>query len=170
MKIMAMDASTKSFGIAIFNDDKLERYECLTASSTDLIKRINKIITELEQILNEEQPIDKIIIEEVRPENGGHNIKTHRALMWLQAAINFLVHERFSKIEIEYIYPSSWRAVCGIHTGRGRKRQELKTADIQFVKDVYNIDVNDDEADAIGIGYAYVHKSDKLNKNKGEAT
>lgn len=157
MKIMAIDASTKSSGIAVFNDTKLESYDCLTASSTDLIKRINKIITELERILTKEQ-VDKIILEEVRPEAGLQNIKTHKALMYLQAAIAFLIHERFKAIEIEYVYPNEWRKLCGIKTGAGVRRESLKQADIKFVQQNYGITVNDDISDAIGIGHAYVNK------------
>ena len=76
MKVLAIDASTKSTGVALFEDTKLIKYECLTATSTDLIKRIQKIIQQLHEFtLNE--TIDKIILEEVRPENGLQNIKTH---------------------------------------------------------------------------------------------
>jgi Holliday junction resolvasome RuvABC endonuclease subunit len=163
MKILSLDASTKSSGYAIFNEQKLESYGCITASSTDLIKRINKMITELEQILIKEK-VDKIILEEVRPEQGLQNIKTHKALMYLQAAIAFLIHERFNTIEVEYTYPNEWLAACGIHTGRGVKRETLKSADIKFVKENFGITANDDEADAIGIGYAYVNKlSNEIN-------
>ena len=159
MRILSLDASTKSTGFAIFNETKLETYGCLTASSTDLVKRISKIITELEQVLSQ-NTIDKIILEEVRPEQGLQNLKTHKALMYLQAAIVFLVHERFNTIEIEYVYPNEWRKACGIKTGSGVRRETLKPKDIQFVKDNYNIIVNDDIADAIGIGHAYVNKLD----------
>lgn len=159
MKILSLDASTKSTGFAVFNETKLETYGCLTASSTDLVKRISKIITELEQVLSQ-NTIDKIILEEVRPEQGLQNLKTHKALMYLQAAIVFLVHERFNTIEIEYVYPNEWRKACGIKTGSRVRRETLKPKDIQFVKDNYNIIVNDDIADAIGIGHAYVNKLD----------
>lgn len=40
----------------------------------------------------------------------------------------------------------------------GVRRETAKKYDINFVKEKFNIDVNDDEADAIGIGYAYTHK------------
>jgi Holliday junction resolvasome RuvABC endonuclease subunit len=159
MKILAIDASTKSSGIAYFNGQKLEAYDCFTASSIDLIKRIQKITNLLNEFLNEHE-VEKIILEEVRPENGLQNIQTHRALMWLQAAIAFMVHDNYPKVEIEYVYPSSWRAACGIHTGRGVRRDSLKSADIKFVEDTYDIKVNDDIADAIGIGHAYVNKLD----------
>lgn len=156
MRILALDASTKSTGLALFEDSNLIDYVCLTASSTDMIKRINKIISALNTFLSKNQ-VDKIILEEVRPETG-KNLNTYRALMWLQAAINFLVHENYPSIAIEYVYPSAWRAACGIKTGPGRKREELKSADIKFVKDTYGLTVNDDIADAIGIGHAYVNK------------
>jgi len=39
--------------------------------------------------------------------------------------------------------------------GRGIKRTSLKSQDIQYVKDRYNIIVNDDEADAICLFDAY---------------
>lgn len=159
MKVLAIDASTKSTGVALFEDTKLIKYDCLTASSNDLIKRIQKIIAQLNNFLNGEQ-IDKIILEEVRPEDRIQNIKTHRALMWLQAAIAFLMHETQPKAEIEYVYPSEWRAKCGIKNGRGVRREAAKEHDIKFVKDTYNITVNDDIADAIGIGHAYVYHLD----------
>ena len=157
MNILALDASTKSTGWAIFKEKELIKYNCIIASSSDLVKRITKMINELEIILKENK-IDKIILEEVRPEQGVQNIKTHKALMYLQAAITFLIHERFSTIEIEYLYPNEWRKGCDIRTGSGIRREELKIADINFVKENYNINVNDDIADAIGIGHSYVNQ------------
>ena len=158
--ILSLDLSTKSSGIAIFdNDKKLIDYTCITASSTDLVKRIYKIINDLKLFCQKYDNIDKVVIEEVRPEGnqyGVGNQKTHKALMYLQAALVFFMHDNYPKVKIEYLYPSEWRSRCGLHTGRGIKREELKKADIAFVKRVYNIEVNDDIADAIGIGYAYL--------------
>ena len=158
--ILSLDLSTKSSGIAIFdNYKKLIDYTCITASSTDLVKRIYKIINDLKLFCQKYDNIDTVVIEEVRPEGnqyGVGNQKTHKALMYLQAALVFFMHDNYPKVKIEYLYPSEWRSRCGLHTGRGIKREELKKADIAFVKKVYNIEVNDDIADAIGIGYAYL--------------
>lgn len=167
MNILSLDLSTKSSGWAYFNNGVLEDYGCITSSSTDLIKRIHVMTDSIDNILKE-KAVDKIIVEEVRPDIGGYgagNQKTHKALMYLQAALEFLIHDNYSKeIEIEYIYPSSWRASCGIKNGRGIKRESLKEADIEFVKEKYNILVNDDEADAICIGYAqYNIESNEIN-------
>lgn len=164
MRILAIDASTKSTGWAVFEDKNLKEYGCITASSTDLVKRIYKMTEQLKEIITNNN-ITLIVMEEVRPEQGLQNIKTHKALMYLQAAIIFLQHDNFPNIEIKYVYPNEWRKVCGIKTGSGVRRESLKPKDIAFVKNKYNIDVNDDIADAIGIGYAYTHdkQDDAIN-------
>lgn len=69
-----------------------------------------------------------------------------------------MIHDNFPKVEIEYVYPSEWRKQCGIKQGRGVRRDSQKVLDIQFVKETYGIDVNDDIADAIGIGHAYTNQ------------
>lgn len=158
MNVLSIDASTKSTGWAIFEDNNLKSYGCITASSSDLINRIHKMINELDKILSDNK-IDKIILEEVRPEQGLQNIKTHKALMYLQAEIVILAHDKYPTIEIEFLYPSEWRKICGIKTGSGIRRESLKPADIAFVKNTYKINVNDDIADAIGIGYAFVNET-----------
>lgn len=165
--ILSLDLSTKSSGWAIFKEQELINYGCITSSSTDLIKRIHIMIDEIDRILQENE-ISKIIVEEVRPESGYGvgNQKTHKALMYLQAALEFLIHDNYNKkVEIEYIFPSSWRAKCGIKNGRGIKRTSLKEADIAFVKENFNLDVNDDEADAICIGFANFKNDDNNEIN-----
>ena len=169
MNILSLDLSTKSSGWAIFIDGELISHGCITSASTDLIKRIYIMKDEIKKLLAENK-IDKIVVEEVRPEGGYGvgNTKTHRALMWLQAATAFLIHDNYSSIEIEYIYPSSWRAALGLKNGRGIKRTSLKEQDIQYVQEKYNIKVNDDEADAICIGLSQYKEKDNNEINWGE--
>ena len=69
MKVISIDASTKSTGVAVFDNEELIFYDCITASSTDVIKRIEKISNRLNEILDYFKP-EKLILEEVRPENG----------------------------------------------------------------------------------------------------
>ncbi len=159
MNILALDASTKSTGYAIYEGDMLSGYGCLTASGNDPIKRIKKIIPQLAHIITSNE-IEVIVMEEVRPEENGKskNRHTFKMLMYLQAAVVFLIHEINSKIKLEFMYPSEWRKDCGIKQGRGVKREVQKQQDIDFVKNNFNISVNDDEADAIGIGYSYLAK------------
>lgn len=155
MVIMAIDASTKSTGVALFEDDKLIDYSLITAGSTDLIKRIKVIVKGLEDILKANK-VDKIVLEEVRPRGGTANVKTQRALMFLQAGINFMLYDNNFKAELIYMYPSEWRKHCKIKQGAGVKRETLKQEDIEWAQQTFNITgINDDVADAIGIGYGY---------------
>lgn len=160
MTLLSLDLSTKRTGYAIFKDKKLLLHGYFSATSTDVINRIKKMTVEIKQLIQEYQP-KKIIIEEVRPEDdkyGPGNLHTHKVLMWLQASIEFMVHDDFSGINIEYIYPSEWRKKCGITTGRGVKREALKAADITFVEKTYQILTDDDQADAICIGHAAIQQ------------
>ena len=150
MNILSLDLSTKSSGWAYFENGELKDHGCITSASTDLIKRIYIMRDGIAEIL------DKYSVG---------NTKTHRALMWLQAATAFLIHDNYSAIEIEYIYPSSWRAALGIKNGRGIKRTSLKEQDIEYVKEKYNISVNDDEADAICIGLSQYKEKDNNEIN-----
>lgn len=96
-------------------------------------------------------------MQEVRPEYNSH---TNKVLMWLQAVIIIAAYEINPKIQYEFINPSQWRAALKIKQGRGIKRDQVKISDIQYVKNKYNITVNDDEADAICIFDAYWEKND----------
>ena len=158
MKVLSIDGSTKSTGFALFDGKELKHYKCVTASSSDLATRIKKMVFALDEILSKNK-IDIIVLEEVRPEQGLQNIKTHKALMYLQGAFYLLIQERFKHIKIEYLYPNEWRSKCGIKTGAGVRRSSLKPLDIKFVKETYGLDVNDDIADAIGIGHAYIYEN-----------
>ena len=101
MKILSLDLSTKSSGWAIFENSKLVNYGCITSNSTDLIKRIKVMTENIKNIIEENKDIDKIIAEEVRPQGGFGvgNLKTHRALMYLQASIVFMLYDNYKNIE-----------------------------------------------------------------------
>ena len=73
--------------------------------------------------------------------------------MYLQASIVLMFHQK--KQKVEFYTASHWRKLCGIKTGGGIKRETLKKASIQLIKEKYNVDVNDDIADSICLGYAY---------------
>lgn len=155
MITMAIDASTRSTGVAIFDGQKLIHTECITASSTNVCNRIRKIVKEL-MILVDNYKIDEVALEEVLPEDVKHNQTVFKALMYLQAAIALDMNDRGK--EITFYVSSAWRKKCGIRTGRGVTREMVKAASIKFAKDTYNIEANDDICDAIGIGYAHTHR------------
>lgn len=157
MNLIALDASTKSTGLAIYKHNKLIETDCIKSTSADLFTRINVMVQNIKLYLQKNLDLDHLILEEVRQE-GFMNIKTYKALMYLQGCICMMVHQYFKHITIDFIYPSQWRKVCNIKQGRGIQRPKQKQNDIAWVKEHFNLDVNDDIADAIGIGYAYINK------------
>lgn len=161
MIVLALDLSTRSSGYALGVENSLEKHGFISASNTNPIKRIIKMRDQIAKILKVYN-IKKIIMEQVRPEYNSHTMKV---LMWLQAAIVIAAYEIDPQIQCEFIGASSWRAQLKIKQGRGIKRNQLKPQDIQYVKNKYNIQVNDDEADAICIFDAYWLKQQDFNWN-----
>lgn len=156
MKLLALDSSTKSTGYAIGQDAVMKFHGCITASSKSVIRRIIKMRDQLKELIKNNQ-IDKIVMQQVRPQLNSH---TNKVLMWLQAAIIIAAYEVNPSIEYDFIGASEWRAALKIRQGRGVKRNQLKPQDIHYVQDKYNITVNDDQADAICIFDAYWEKFD----------
>lgn len=157
---IAIDASTKSTGVAIFKDTQLIEYKLITQSSKSVLTRIKKMTDAIEELYRQyKDNTVQIIMEQIIPDNlndakWSKNQNTFKALFYLQAAI-VLMFYNYDK-EVEFIGASSWRKQCGIKQG-GVTRDTLKARDIEFVKTNYNIDVNDDLADAICIGHAKVY-------------
>ena len=142
MRILSIDASTKSSGWCIGQDGKFEKSGCVAAASKNVNARIIKIRDEISKIIKENNIDNKV-------------------LMWLQAAIVLAAYEINPKIQCEFIGATEWRAALKIKQGRGIKREMLKPQDIKYVEDKYSIKVqNDDQADAICIFDAYWEKND----------
>lgn len=166
MKVLALDASTTSTGLALFEDGQLVDYKLLPATGSDPMARIKKICKQLKDYM-EDKYIDTIVLEEVRGGDTAKNMHVQKVLMYLQAAIAFTIYDNFPT-KMEFLYPSEWRAVCHIKQGRGVKRTELKKEDIDFINKKFNLSLkSDDIADAIGIGYAYIMKN-KLTSYEDE--
>lgn len=151
MKIIGFDLSTKSSGVAIYQDTKLLHYQCVTAASSDLFARIQKITDRIQQILDQYAP-DKAFLEDPLPAVVGNNMSTYKALTYLQGYICMRLRKR--KIKYELLVSSQWRSQAGLKTGRGVKREALKKQAIDKVQQMYNIKVNDDVAQAILIAYS----------------
>lgn len=155
MNILFLDLSTKSSGWCVAREGKMIDYGCITSSSQNVLKRITIIVNGIQEII-EKYGITKIVAEEVRVDY--QNAHTYKVLNWIQGITLYKAFQFFPKIEYEFIQPSSWRSKIGIHTGRGIKREELKKADIEYVKNKYNISANDDICDAICLMDAYFIK------------
>lgn len=156
MITLSIDGSTKSTGIAIFEQGNLKYYECIKATESNTYKRIKKMVKRIKQICQQYNPTD-VIMEEILPQDVKRNQNTYKPLIYLQAAV--VLEMDGLGLKVDLFTASHWRSICGIHTGRGIKRDELKSASIKLVKMIYNIQVNDDISDAICMGIAYVKQN-----------
>jgi Holliday junction resolvasome RuvABC endonuclease subunit len=160
--ILAIDASTKSTGIAYFKDDKIQ-YSTITSSSTSPEKRITIMRDGILQYIKENN-ITKVVMEEVRQD--GINNRTEKLLKWLQGCIVVAIWEYDKNIKVEFIGASSWRKVLGIQK-YGVKRDEYKKLDIEYANKEYNLNLTssqDDAADAICILTAYLKDKNLVAK------
>ena len=167
MKILALDLSTRSSGYCLGNQDGIISHGCITASSKDVVKRIIKMRDQISKIIKDNKTIDKIIIQEVRPEYNSH---TNKVLMWLQAAV-VIAAAQFSPVtQVSFVGASTWRSALRMKQGRGIKRDQVKKQDIQYVKEKYQITAsNDDQADAICLFDSYwITNSDDNEINWGQ--
>lgn len=164
MIILGLDLSSKSSGYSVFDDGKLIDYGCITSGSNNLYKRIDVMVDGVKEVLDKYQ-INHVYIEDVLISDVHNNHTIFKALTYLQG---FVLH-LLDKYNIKYTFfvASEWRAACGIHTGRGIKRETLKLKDIAFVKEKFGIDVNDDVADAICIGWTSLQKSQTIITDDG---
>lgn len=151
MFLLAIDASTKASGVAIFYNNKLISYNCIQCNQYDVLDRIKEMTEKIESFYIKYNP-QIIVMEDVLPAQIGHNQSIYKALIYLQASIVMMFH-RYNK-KVKLVVASHWRKQCGIKTGTGITRDILKQKSINLVKGIYNIDVTDDISDAICIGLA----------------
>lgn len=152
MNILSLDASSQATGWATRVNEKLEYGVIKIPKSRPTKARIAGMVGEILNLI-EKYHIDKIIVEEVRMD--GLNTNTAKVLWWLQGYLVIEVYKKYPDIEIEFMPPTSWRSKIGIQKF-ATKREEQKKKDIQYVKDKYEVVVDDDTADAIGILDAYM--------------
>ena len=88
-----------------------------------------------------------IVIEEMP---STRNAVTTRMLSKIIGAVYY--HCIFNEIPYEEISCKKWRGILGIDK---RKRDDAKAESIKRVKEIYKIDTDDNEADAINICDAY---------------
>lgn len=145
MKILAFDQSTKLTGWAFLNSKELEGYGVIDGSK---IKNLDEKLlfqkNEIAKLYNNFYP-NFVIIEDIQYQK---NIFTYKELAELLGIISNYFYE--NQIPYLIVPPTQWKSFCGI---KGRKRTEQKENTIQFVKDRFHINVSDDIADAICIGW-----------------
>ena len=143
MKILGLDTSSTSTGYAVLDNDKLISYGTIkTPKKADILDKIIYIEENIKQIIKAKE-VEFIVIEDLAVTRSASTTKVLAGLLY-----HLLVEFRKRELLVIPVRPSQWRKVCGI---KGKCRKELKENAIKYVEDVYNLKVNDDEADAICI-------------------
>lgn len=145
IRFVGLDASSKKTGIAFLVDGKLKSYGLLDYSKyTDREERMALMCKAIMYKLNEFNP-NIIYIEDSW---NAANVEVTKLLTRIMGVTYGWSLQ--NNCEWNSVLPSFWRKYCGIDQGK-KKRNELKKASIDYVKKRYNIDVNDDVADAIAL-------------------
>jgi len=153
-KVLSLDQSTAVLGFCLMEDcvpikkGSIDFSKC--KSSVEKISQCRKAI---KLLIKMTQP-EIIAIEDIQAQV---NQQTFKILAELKGAIENLIYDE------EFLYfvlsPSEWRSIIGLKP-KSRKREDCKKAAIEFVKDNFDIELDDDEdcVESICIAYAVSKK------------
>lgn len=147
MKILALDASSTQSGWSVFDEGKYVKSGFINLKKDrDSNHRIFEMAKQLCDLISQYNP-DKIILEDTVLSS---NASTLKLLANLAGAIKFYCY--LHNFELETLYPSEWRKLCGIQEGKA-KRNELKARALNLVQEQLGLDyLVEDEAEAVAIG------------------
>ena len=157
-RTMALDQASRTTGWAIYDNKNLvtSGHFSIPANKT-MQQRLISFVNHLSELI-EKYNVEKIYYEGIQYQN---NIETYKKLAYIQAMIIYTT--TIDNIPILELSPSHWRSIIkdknGIKFGRSRIEQKQKAQ--EFVKEFFNKEVTEDEADAICLGYAGVLEDEK---------
>lgn len=127
----------------------LDTNECRKKYKGNSDKRIEDMCLNIIDLLKKYKP-DIIVIEKL---NVGRNMVAVRALSKVIGVVYcYSILNNCFYFEIQ---PSQWRSQLGMQSSK-RKREEYKQLSINYVKEKFNKEVSDDEADSICAGIGYI--------------
>jgi Holliday junction resolvasome RuvABC endonuclease subunit len=153
-KLLSLDSSTKSTGFAIFVNGNYKE-SCFIDHSKikDAQERLSAMISDIYKIIDKYSP--DIVTWEITV--VVRNPQVQRDLTMIVGAIMGKCIEK--NIFFYPFRPTEWRKLVSDGEKLPKKRDELKQWGKDKVKELFNIDVeNDDVSDAILIGQAYIDK------------
>lgn len=150
MKLLALDTSSTQTGWAYYEDGQYIKSGVINLKKIkDVDLRVKSMINEINILLKKIVP-NHVIIEDVVVERNWHTFKI----------LTIIVGSLYGLcINNDYKYscysPAQWRNI--IDPGKKPKKgEELKNWDIEKAKMITKKKINDDEADAILLGAAYL--------------
>lgn len=159
-RVLALDQASRTTGFSIFDNGKLIKYGTFHTDLDDEIARCVRIKSWLLSMIENWRP-DFIALEGIQLQEEGTTVKMGVTVFQTLARLQGILMETCFNANIPYeVCPTNtWRHACGV---KGKARSDKKRSMQLLVEQWYDVQVSDDEADAIGIGYYY---STKVNKN-----
>ena len=168
MITIALDQSSKISGFSIWNDDSLLEHGAFKTKTTyGFLQRTEQILNFINEKISKYEKYEiQIILEDIQLQdtvsirNGNGfgvrkeevNARTFKTLSMLLGILQFNLYK---KVKIDTVQVNKWRQFIGI---KSIIRSDQKAEAIQKVWELFNIEVNEDEAEAILIGYYYINK------------
>lgn len=154
-KLISMDTSSNSTGVAIFTDGILSRHFLIDLKkSRNTDDRIKEMVKQIYEIIENESP--DIVVTEMTVVT--RNAQAQRNLTMILGAIYGKCVDK--NIWYHSYRPTEWRSL--INTDKkpnGRKREDYKKWSLDVVEEMYGIQCpTDDLSDAILLGQAYINK------------
>lgn len=144
-RVLALDQATYISGWSIFSDGKLLRYGTFETKLEDEIARDTTVKNWLINMVQNWKP-DMVAIEGIQYQQN-EGVTTFEKLARLQGILMNCVYEL--GLPYQVCHTQVWRHHCGV---KGKTRADKKKSMQLIVKDLFDISVSNDCADAIGIG------------------
>ena len=160
-RILGFDQASITSGWAIFDDQKLVNYGSWSSHGAKSTERIAQTKAWVASMIEKHQP-SIVYLEDIQLqkfEDGEAAVLTYKKLAHLQGVLKNYCFE--NGIPYDIVAPNTWKSYNNI---KGKTRSDQKKSAQLRVKALYDIDVTQDEADAILIGrYAAAqHNSMKI--------
>lgn len=147
-RILAFDQASITSGWSAYDDGELVKYGAWTSEGTNSTDKIMKTKHWFANMIQTWKP-DLVVLEDIQLQkfDGGEQVITYKKLAHLQGVLENYCYEN------GYIYkvvpPATWRAHSQV---KGKTRSDKKKSAQMIVKGLYDVNVTQDEADAILIG------------------
>lgn len=154
IKLLSMDTSSSCTGWCVYeNGCYVKSGEISLKKIKDGAERLKKMCLSILYIIKKESP-DIIVVENtvvVRNAEAQRMLTMILGVIYGQCILNH--------IEYVALRPTEWRSLISKEK-KGRTREELKQWSVNKVKELFGLDVSNDQSDAILIGQALINKRD----------
>ena len=149
LKLIAFDQSTRATGFCIMEMGTARIIESGVVIPNKNDETIDRIIYTIKRCLHlvRTNEIAFVFIEGVQIQR---NPKVYEILAKLAGALEVMLYE--SGYLVNVVKASEWRKRVGI---KGRKRADVKKEAIELVKELYDLEVSEDEAEAVLFARAF---------------